>query len=96
MIRTFAALAATAALAVPASADPVVVCRPIGVTGLGTIATVCAGADAAPDDASADPTVYWGCTIGDRLACTGDPITVGRTGYTYDGTIWVLGHPSRV
>lgn len=93
MLRPLAALAAVAAFAAPGAADAVIRCQSVNL-GFRHVLGVCVGADTGLDHTTVDPTVYWGCTIGDQLACTGEPINVGRTGVEQgSGTIWVAGAP---
>ena len=90
MIRPLAALAVAGALVAPQTADAVVYCQPVRF-GARNLVTVCAGAGLNGDGDTVDPTVYWGCTISDSIACTGEPIEVGKTGIDDSGQIWVAG-----
>jgi hypothetical protein len=90
MIRPLAALAVAGALVAPHSADAAVIrCQTVGQT-YSPILVVCAGAGLNGDGDTVNPTVYWGCRIGQNLMCTGEPIEVGRTGVDEYG-IWIAG-----
>lgn len=88
MLRTCAALAAAAALAVPTGAEAVRVCHSTG--GLRPTA-VCAGVELNGSGDTVNPTVVWGCTVQGNAVCRGQDIPLGTTGVGSDGHVYVAG-----